>query len=448
MDKKVSEAIKLIKRGEYSLAREQLVEIVKKNPDNELAWLWLTQVAKHDRERLIFLKRVLHINPQNVVARKGIRVLQERMGMGVPNVGQRNQETSSGVRPLRRRREPIQKNTESETQRKGAAGARFSSLGGVGGSKHSGKIIINRFERFVIHLQLSLRRGKTNWGIFSQNRLAVIGLAILVIYALMAIAHPLLMKYVWVHRVYDPITGYDMNIMHPSLPSLTHLLGTDRLGRDVLSMLLAATTPAFVIGITAALTTAFVGTFVAVVSAYFGGRIDSWITRVSDAFLLLPAPIFMIIVGVAFNEIKPVTLGVLFGIISGLGGAAITLRAYALTLMAKPYIEATKVAGGSSFQIIRRHLLPHMVPLAATLMLISVVGAVVADAFISFFGITRLYLNWGTMIYTSQAYGLLFGDIEWHVLIPPSIAISLFATSFYLIAQGLQEIADPKLQRR
>jgi len=73
-------------------------------------------------------------------------------------------------------------------------------------------------------------------------------------------------------------------------------LGTDGLGRDVLSMLLAATTPAFIIGLTAALVTAAVGIFVAVLSAYFGGWVDGMFSRISDAFLHLPAPLLMIII--------------------------------------------------------------------------------------------------------------------------------------------------------
>ncbi|HEY61900.1 MAG TPA: ABC transporter permease subunit [Anaerolineae bacterium] len=449
MENQMHKAIQLIKRYQYSEARKLLTEIIQNEPKNEKAWLWLTQVAKNDRERLIFLKRVLHINPGNELAQRGIEILQKRMVVETPEIPFKPTEFS-GEKPLIEvSRQPAEftQRADKEKSKEVLVSKIISKQSDFDSQMKEGVFRI-RFKRIKIHLKLTWKRLKNSWNVFSQNRLALIGVILLIIYSLMAIAHPILIKTVWPRGIYDPVTGFDLNVINPSPPTSAHLLGTDGLGRDVLSMLLAATTPAFIIGLTAAIVTAVIGIFVAVLSAYFGGWVDGIFSRISDAFLLLPAPLFMIIIGVAFNELKPVTLGVLFGLISGLGGAAITLRAYALTVMAKPFVEATKIAGGSAFQIIRRHLIPHMIPLAATLMMISVIGAVVADAFISYFGITRLYLNWGTMIYTSQAYGSIFGNIEWNVLIPPSIALSMFATSFYLISRGLHEIADPKLRMR
>ncbi|MFQ5594838.1 MAG: ABC transporter permease [Anaerolineae bacterium] len=306
---------------------------------------------------------------------------------------------------------------------------------------------LGSWRRFSIRTRLTLRRVGGAWEVFARNRLALLGLALIGIFALMAISHPILIRTVWPSGVYDPVTGFDFKTMHPAPPSSRHLLGTDGLGRDVLSRLLAATTPTFVLGLTAALITAIVGAAMGAISAYFGGMVDAVLTHISDAFLLLPAPIFMVIVGVAFNEFGPVKLGAIYGLIAGLGGTAVVLRSYALTVMAKPYIEAARIAGGGSAHTILRHLLPPMIPLTSMMMLLSVTGAVVADAFVSFFGLTRLYLNWGTIIYTSQAYmGTLGGGIEWHVLLPPSIALSLFSAAFYLIARGLHEVADPRLR--
>ena len=277
--------------------------------------------------------------------------------------------------------------------------------------------------------------------------MALAGLVLILLFFLMSIAHPILRRTVWQHNRYDPVTGYDMELTHPSPPSRLHLLGTDTLGRDVLSMLLAATTPTFIVGISAALTTAAIGTAIGVVSAYRKGWVDALLGHVSDAFLLLPAPLFMVIVGMRFREIDPVTLGVIYGVIAGAGAGAIVMRAQALQVVVKPFIDAARVAGGSSRRLMFVHILPHMLPLAALYMMLAVVGAVVADAFISFFGFTRSYLNWGTIIYSSFAYSsYLRGGAEWHVLIPPSIALSLFAAAFYLVSRGLHEVADPRLR--
>jgi peptide/nickel transport system permease protein len=304
-----------------------------------------------------------------------------------------------------------------------------------------------RLQRWRRRAKASWRRFGTDWEVFAQNRMALLGLVLILLFFLMSIAHPILRGTVWQHSRYDPVTGYDMEVMHPSAPSRLHLLGTDTLGRDLLSMLLAATTPTFIVGVSAALTTAVIGTGIGVVSAYRKGIVDTIFTHVSDAFLLLPAPLFMVIVGMRFRDIDPVTLGVIYGGIAGAGAAAIVMRAQALQVVVKPFIDAARLAGGGSRRVMFVHILPHMLPLTALYMMLAVVGAVVADAFIAFFGFTRSYLNWGTIIYSSFAYSTyLRGTAEWHVLIPPSIALSLFAAAFYLVSRGLHEVADPRLR--
>ena len=312
-------------------------------------------------------------------------------------------------------------------------------------SEYSG----SRGRRARLRALLAWRRFKGDWQVFAENRLAVLGLVIISVFGIAAISHPVLRVTVWKESIYDPVTGYDFETMHPSPPSARHLLGTDGLGRDVLSMVLAATRPAFVVGIAAALTTAVIGTTVGVVSAYYRGTVDAVFTHLADAFLLLPAPLFMVIVGMRFRELGPTTLGLIYGLIAGAGGAAIVMRSHALTVAAKPFIEAAQVAGGEGRHIILTHIVPHMLPLAALYMMLAVTGAVVADAFIAFFGFSRDYLNWGTIIYSSFIYSSYLGaGVEWHVLVPPSIALSLFAAAFYFVARGLHEVADPRLRQR
>ena len=300
------------------------------------------------------------------------------------------------------------------------------------------------------------RRLKGGWWIFAENRLALLGGVLIVIFGVLAVSHPILMVMVWDEtaagiKVYDPIRGFDPMMMHPSSPSTRHLLGTDALGRDVLSMLLAATTPEFILGLTAAVTAAVVGAIVGMVSAYhYRGAIDTIFTYLSDASLLMPAPLFMVIISVRFiDDIGPVEFGLLYGVLTGVSSAAIVMRSYALTVMTKPFIEACRVAGGGAIHIIVRHLLPHMLPMAALYMMLTVTGAVVADGFVSFFGLQRVHLNWGSMMFHSFTSSMALGTgREWHTLIPPSMALSLFAAAFYLVSRGLHEIADPRLRKR
>jgi peptide/nickel transport system permease protein len=300
------------------------------------------------------------------------------------------------------------------------------------------------------------RRLKGAWGVFAENRLALLGVGLIALFAVLAVAHPILMATVWDEtaagvRVYHPRTGFDPTMMHPSAPSARHWLGTDALGRDVLSMLIAATTPEFVLGLTAAITAAVVGTTIGMISAYYyRGVVDAAFSYLSDAFLLMPAPLFMVIISVQFiDSIGPIQFGLLYGVLSGVSSAAIIMRSYALTVMPKPFIEASRVAGGGAVHIITHHLLPHMLPMAALYMMLTVTGAVVADGFVSFFGLERVHLNWGSMMFNSFTSAMALGTgYEWHTLIPPSVALSLFAAAFYLVSRGLHEVADPRLRER
>lgn len=340
----------------------------------------------------------------------------------------------------------------------------------------------------------SLRRFRAGWRIFVHNRIAVAGLFLIILFGLFPLVHRGLRATVWERAaVYDPIYGFDaQSAPHPAppswipaewlapdnmhrfdqnRPSWAHPLGTDTLGRDVLSNLLASTVTSFVVGVTAALVTAGIGITFAALSAYYRGLIDGVLTHISDAFLLLPPPIFMLAVGVflqsertVFTEIiyrnmtgeglsdsiklilEPLEFGILYGIIAGAGGAAIVLRSHGLKVRAMSFVEASFVSGAGARYIIRRHLVPHMIPLAGVYMLVAVTGAVVSYSFLAFFGLNPNPLNWGTMIYNAFAYSGFGAGRPWFSLAPPAIAISLFAGSFYMVSRGIHQVVEPRLR--
>lgn len=288
---------------------------------------------------------------------------------------------------------------------------------------------------------------RTGWGQFRHNRLAVLGLVIIGVYLVAAVVYPFLVGRVFPSGVYDPLTGFDPDVIHPSGPGPGHLLGTDALGRDVLSQLLAATLPTWILAVVAALSTAVVATIVGAVAALFRGWVDAAIARVSDAFLLLPAPIFMLVIGTAprSEAIGPVTFGLIYGFVTGVGAGAIVIRAQALRVIASPFVDAARVAGGGRIRILFHHVLPHLYPLAALYMMLAVVGAIVADGFASWLGQTGTRTNWGTMVYNGITFpNPLTGTPVWNAILPPSIALSLFAAAFYLVSVGLREVADPR----
>lgn len=318
--------------------------------------------------------------------------------------------------------------------------------------------------------------------IFIQNRLAVLGLLIVVVFALMVVIHPLLMATLWSgdRAVYDPVTGYDAPIvtatvvehvvdpeseislsearitditasigdvvevrLQPAPPSGDHWLGTDVFGRDVFSMLLAGAWPTFVVGLGAALISAAVGTLMAVASATFGRRTDRVLSRVSDVLLLLPAPLAMIILagGTSGEVLTPFRFGILYGILAGGSTVAIVLRSHALATVERPFIDAARVSGASGWYLAWRHLVPHLIPLAAVAMVTSVVGAVVAHGFASWLAYSDDLTNWGAMMFVAIGFSSLTGNLAWNVLIAGATAISLFCAGFYLVSLGLKDVA-------
>jgi len=290
---------------------------------------------------------------------------------------------------------------------------------------------------------------QTNWALFAENKIGLVGFAIIVFYALLAVAHPILMATVWDTKVYDPFIGSDPTIFkHPSPPSSRHLLGTDPMGRDILSQLMFSTRNEFVLGLLAAAITVTIATTVGAMAAYFGKWVDVIFMRLADLMNILPF-IALLVVLSAFVRMNMWTLALVIGILSGFGGATIIFKAQALTIMVKPYIEAARVAGGSHWHVIFYHIVPNLMPLAFLNMMFSVTGAIFTEAALSFFGLLNIRVSWGIMIYTTQVSGYMLRSIEyWYLIFPAGLSITLLCTAFYLIGRAMDAVVNPRLRHR
>jgi peptide/nickel transport system permease protein len=234
------------------------------------------------------------------------------------------------------------------------------------------------------------------------------------------------------HAIYNPLVAFDPDAK-PGLSS-RHPLGVCCYGRDVLSLLLATTMPTFTVGLSAALTTAVVGTTIGFLAALNRGILGIILVQISKAFLIIPPPLIMVLIGSRFRELEAHHLGAIYGLIAGLGGTAIVIRTMTIKILALPFISASRVAGSGGIHILRKHVLPHAFPLIATYTTLAVRDAIIADGFLSYFGFTRSYLNWGFMIY----------EIGYSIKsLPAVIMISLFTAAFYMISQGFRELLDP-----
>jgi len=221
-----------------------------------------------------------------------------------------------------------------------------------------------------------------------RNRMVITGLILLGAFAVAAFIHPILQATVWSSKpaVYRPETGYDPNVIHPSGPGWGHLLGTDPLGRDVLSMVTYGLRPSFIVAIATAVSAGVIGLVLGTSAAYFRGRYDWITTHVSDAFLLLPPPLVFLLASKR-GLMGPLELGLLYGLFFGLGPAAIVVRSRALAIMERPFIDAARAVGGRPRWILTHHVVPHVMPHVAVVVLAGVVGALVTQGFVEFLGI-------------------------------------------------------------
>ena len=304
----------------------------------------------------------------------------------------------------------------------------------------------------------SVRRGrlrrfwnnfKETWRMFIESKIGLLELAIIIIYAMLAVAHPILMDTVWSSKVYDPFIGNDpMVLNNPSPPSAAHLLGTDPMGRDVLSQLMFSTRNEFVLGFLAAIITVTLATSVGAIAAYYAGWPDIIFMRLADLINILPF-IALLVVLSAFIKMNLWVLAIVIGILSGFGGTTIIFKAQALTIKVKPYIESAKVAGGSDWHVVFYHIVPNLMPLAFLNMMFTVTGAIFTEAALSFFGLLNVRMSWGIMIYTTQAAGYMLRGLQyWYLILPGGLSITLLCTAFYLIGRSLDSVVNPRLRQR
>jgi len=299
------------------------------------------------------------------------------------------------------------------------------------------------------HFGRRLKAWQREWLQLFRKPVGILGVAIIAFFGLLALAQPFLLATVWEAEIYDPFNGFDINAMpHPSKPSLDHPLGTDNLGRDVLSRLALATRTSFGVGVVAAVVGTLIGTAVGTAAAFYGGRVDSTLMTISDAFILLPPAVVLLVIGLLF-ELSWLHVGLLFGIFAGLGSFALIMKSHASSVQSSSYVESARVSGGGNWRIMRVHVLPNLVAVIIVNMMFIVTGAVMIEALLSYLGRTELRLSWGSMIWTAQTglSSFSYGE-SLHVLIPPALAIMLFCGAFYMVGRSLEEVINPRLRSR
>ena len=271
------------------------------------------------------------------------------------------------------------------------------------------------------------------WRRFKKHKLALISLIFIITLLLVAILAPWIMPY--------PYEQIDVPNAFAS-PSAQHWMGTDQLGRDVLSRLMWGTRISLYVGIAATLAGHIIGIFVGAVSGYYGGTADSVLMRITDFFLTLPSlPLLLVLSVILSASVNTVII-----ILAALGwmSAARLVRGVVLSLREQEFIEASHALGVSDWKIIVRHMIPNsMAPIIVSVTL-GIGTTIIVEAALSFlgFGVRPPTPSWGNMLNRVQDY-ILINPL---LAIYPGLAIFLTVLAFNFMGDGLRDALDPRLK--
>lgn len=287
-----------------------------------------------------------------------------------------------------------------------------------------------------------MERFLEGWSVFKESLMGRIGLTLLVIFALMAAGSFFLPL---IDPMYHPMTGVDPQISHSTGPSWHHWLGTDFIGRDILSQLLAGARIAFMVGISSAFMSIFLGTAIGMIAGYSGKIVDTLLMRLADMIMVMPTLLVVLILSALFGQLNIWTIVVLIALFRWPGVSRV-IRAQTLSLKQRPFVEAAKVAGASHLRIIFRHILPNVLPLSLLYMTFRVTSAIIIEAALAFLGFgDPSTVSWGMMLQWVWKTGHMFQAPYW--LLPPGICISLITLSFYMLGRAMEEVVDPRLRK-
>lgn len=268
---------------------------------------------------------------------------------------------------------------------------------------------------------------------FFHNKLAVVGSIILLLFILMAVFAPVLAPY-------DPFYMDGMAALSP--PSSAHLLGTDNMGRDILSRIIYGSRISLKVSLVSVSIATVAGVVLGVAAGYFGKAVDGVISRILEVMFAFPevllALLIMSILGPSLNNIM-IAIGIVYTPIF----ARIT-RGAVLSVKESLYVEAARSMGVGDVKIIIRHIIPNILSPVLVQVTLSLAFAILSEAALSFLGIgvEPDIPSWGIMLNNGKAWI----EIAWWVGVFPGIAIALAVLGFNILGDGLRDVLDPRLR--
>lgn len=271
------------------------------------------------------------------------------------------------------------------------------------------------------------------WRNYKKSKAALVCFSYLIVLIFMALAASVIVP--------DELVKMDpRGILYN--PQISHLMGTDNLGRDVLGVIIYGARITLVVGLLAGFLTSVIGVGIGVMAGYFGGYIDDLLMRITDGFLMLPIlPLILVVVAVFGSSV--LNLIIVIGVLSWTGMARV-IRAETLSLMSRDFIVAEKALGASGFRIILRHLLPNQMGIIPVYASISISSAIIMEAAVAFLGLAPLSNSWGFLLYVALSYWLRGA---WWLVLFPGLMIFVTSLSFYMVGQGIDDAMNPQRRR-
>lgn len=272
------------------------------------------------------------------------------------------------------------------------------------------------------------------WKQFRRNHAAMVGLIILSILLLVAIFAPLIAPY-----------DYRASSMPESLkpPSWSHWLGTDELGRDILSRIIYGARVSLKVGVEAIAISLFVGIFLGAIAGYYGGFIDNLIMRFMDIMLAFPPLLLAIAFMAALGRgLEQAVFAI--GIVS-IPEFARIVRGSVLSVRENDYVQAARAIGCNDLQIIGYHVLPNVMAPIIVRATLGISAAILEAAFLGFLGlgVQPPEAEWGAMLGSGRS--AIFSAP--HIVTFPGIAITITVLAFNLLGDGLRDALDPRLKQ-
>ncbi len=276
------------------------------------------------------------------------------------------------------------------------------------------------------------------WNIFRQNRMAIVGLVMLIVIIVVAIFADAIAPYN--PRSYEGIHSSDIY----NAPSAAHWFGTDDAGKDVFSSFMYGARNSLIVGFFAAFISIFIGGTFGIMAGFFGGRVENFLMRLTDLMLVIP-DLPLIVVFVALT--KPSLLNIIFVIgLLGWTTTARIVRSQTLAVKSRKFVLRARAIGAGNWHIIFHHILPLVMPILVVNAILVISLAILSESTLAFLGLSDpLAISWGQMLNFAFGRGAMSVG-AWWALVVPGFGIVWVVLGLTLLGNGLEQILNPRLE--